>query len=117
MKLTTDLRPPTSGLRFLLSAFCFLLCLCHVSRFRFEASGFRFHPSSVDPFCFLFSAFCFCPVNTLPAPIGPDENYAMLGPMDDSAAPASSFPIRRLLGFLLKYWWIPILTLAQIGRA
>jgi uncharacterized protein involved in exopolysaccharide biosynthesis len=65
----------------------------------------------VDPFCFLFSAFCFCPVNTLPAPIGPDENYAMLGPMDDSAAPASSFPIRRLVGFLLKYWWIPVLTL------
>jgi capsular exopolysaccharide synthesis family protein len=36
----------------------------------------------------------------------------MYGPMDDSAAPASSFPIRRLLGFLLKYWWITILTLA-----
>jgi succinoglycan biosynthesis transport protein ExoP len=36
----------------------------------------------------------------------------MYGPTDDSAAPASSFSIRRLLGFLLKYWWIPVLTLA-----
>src|ERR1019366_1996509 len=52
------------------------------------------------------------PVNTLPAPIRPDENFAMYGPTDDSAAPASSFPIRRLLPVPLKCWWIPVLTLA-----
>jgi capsular exopolysaccharide synthesis family protein len=32
--------------------------------------------------------------------------------MDDSAAPASSFRVQRLLGFLLKYWWVPVLTAA-----
>ena len=36
----------------------------------------------------------------------------MYGPMDDSAPPASSFRVQRLLGFLLKYWWVPALTLA-----
>ena len=51
-------------------------------------------------------------MNNLPAPLPPDSSYAMLGPMDDSAAPASSFRVQRLLAFLLKYWWVPFLTLA-----
>ena len=36
----------------------------------------------------------------------------MFGPMDDSPAPASFHQIQRLLAWLLKYWWVPILTLA-----
>ena len=51
-------------------------------------------------------------MNTLPAPINPDRDFAMYGPMDDSAAPASSFRVQRLLAFLLKYWWVPVVTLA-----
>ena len=35
----------------------------------------------------------------------------MYGPMDDSTAPAPSFQVQRLLAFLLKYWWVPVLTL------
>jgi capsular exopolysaccharide synthesis family protein len=51
-------------------------------------------------------------VNNLPAPTNPDGDFAMFGPMDDSAAPASSFRVQRLVTFLLNYWWIPALTLA-----
>ena len=36
----------------------------------------------------------------------------MFGPTEDSPAPASSFRVQRLLAFLLKYWWVPVLTLA-----
>lgn len=50
-------------------------------------------------------------MNALPPP-SPDPDYAMVGPMDDSAPRASTFPIRRLLLFLWKYWWLPVLTLA-----
>jgi succinoglycan biosynthesis transport protein ExoP len=49
----------------------------------------------------------------IPAP-GPD--YQITGPMDDMAVPASSHRIKRFLGFLLKYWWIPLITLV-IGVA
>jgi len=31
--------------------------------------------------------------------------------VDDSGARASSFKLQRLLIFLLKYWWVPVLTL------
>ena len=36
----------------------------------------------------------------------------MFGPMDDAAAPASFHQVQRLLACLLKYWWVPTLTLA-----
>ena len=51
-------------------------------------------------------------MNTLPAPLPPDANYAMLGPMDDAGEPASSVKLQHLLGFLLEYWWVPVITLA-----
>lgn len=35
----------------------------------------------------------------------------MYGPMDDSGGAPSSFKIQHLLGFLLKYWWVPVITL------
>jgi succinoglycan biosynthesis transport protein ExoP len=47
----------------------------------------------------------------------PNANY-QLGPVDE--APPSDSPInaRRLLAFLLKYWWLPILTLVLgVGAA
>jgi polysaccharide biosynthesis transport protein len=51
------------------------------------------------------------PAKASPPP-PPDLAFQMFGPMDDSAAPASPFRVQRLLAFLLKYWWIPVLTLA-----
>jgi capsular exopolysaccharide synthesis family protein len=32
--------------------------------------------------------------------------------MEEMGAPRSSFQIQRLLSFLLKFWWLPVLTLA-----
>jgi polysaccharide biosynthesis transport protein len=40
-----------------------------------------------------------------------DGEFAMMGPMAESAPHASPFKIKRILVFLLKYWWIPVLTL------
>lgn len=45
----------------------------------------------------------------LPA-LRPDQQ--MMSPMEGNAAPASPFPVQRLLASLLKYWWLPVLTLA-----
>jgi succinoglycan biosynthesis transport protein ExoP len=36
----------------------------------------------------------------------------MPGPMDDHGTTKTSFRLRRYLGFLRKFWWIPALTLA-----
>ncbi|MEY2428675.1 MAG: hypothetical protein QOJ40_1560, partial [Verrucomicrobiota bacterium] len=36
--------------------------------------------------------------------------------MDDSDGPRSAFQAQRLLLFLLKFWWVPVLTLV-IGTA
>src|SRR3990172_4387729 len=41
----------------------------------------------------------------------PRGEYQVAVPMDDDAAPASPLPIRRLWTFLLKCWWVPVLTL------
>jgi len=41
---------------------------------------------------------------------GPD--YQLTDPGGDMGGPPASHRVRRLLGFLLKYWWIPVLTLA-----
>lgn len=46
-----------------------------------------------------------------PARPTPDPGF-QIDPMDeDSMAPASHFQVQRLLIFLRKYWWIPVLTL------
>src|SRR5258705_654012 len=41
-----------------------------------------------------------------------EADYIMGGPLDIPPQPASAFQLRRLLGALLTYWWIPALTLA-----
>jgi uncharacterized protein involved in exopolysaccharide biosynthesis len=33
-----------------------------------------------------------------------------IDPMENSAAPAKAFPIQRLLVFLRKFWWVPVIT-------
>ena len=50
------------------------------------------------------------PMNPL-NPGDPQANLQLMGPMEE--APPSHSPIRarRLLTFLLKYWWVPTLTL------
>ncbi len=45
----------------------------------------------------------------MPPALRPD--LQILSPMEEEAAPSSPFPVRRLLAFLLKYWWLPALTL------
>ena len=45
----------------------------------------------------------------MPPALRPDVQ--MMSPMEDDAAPGSPFPVQRLLAFLLKYWWLPVLTL------
>jgi succinoglycan biosynthesis transport protein ExoP len=50
-------------------------------------------------------------VNTplLPAP---EQDFQPVGPVDDPGASGTSIRIRRFLLFLLKFWWVPVLTLA-----
>ena len=45
----------------------------------------------------------------LPAP---DQDFQLAGPTDDPGASGTSARLRRFLTFLLKFWWIPVLTLA-----
>jgi polysaccharide biosynthesis transport protein len=45
----------------------------------------------------------------LPPALRPD--YQLAGPAGEDAAPASAFPIQRLLACLIKYWWLPVCTL------
>jgi capsular exopolysaccharide synthesis family protein len=40
-----------------------------------------------------------------------EPEFIMTRPIEDSEAPASTFHVQRLLRFLLKYWWLPVLTL------
>ena len=47
-------------------------------------------------------------MNTPTPDSGPD--YQMTGPIDDMGGTPSSHRVRRFLGFLLKYWWIPLVT-------
>ena len=42
----------------------------------------------------------------------PDDELQLAGPMDNPEADGTAFQIRRFLGFLRKFWWIPALTLA-----
>jgi polysaccharide biosynthesis transport protein len=42
----------------------------------------------------------------------PDQDLQLAGPMDDPGATGTSLRVRRFLIFLLKFWWIPVLTLA-----
>ena len=45
----------------------------------------------------------------LPAP---DPDLQLAGPVDEPGASGTSVRIRRYLTFLLKFWWVPVLTLA-----
>jgi polysaccharide biosynthesis transport protein len=45
-----------------------------------------------------------------------DQDFQPPGPMDDGGATKTPFRLLRFLGFLRKYWWIPVSTLA-IGLA
>ena len=42
----------------------------------------------------------------------PDQDLQLAGPMDGPGATGTSLRVRRFLIFLLKFWWIPVLTLA-----
>ncbi len=42
----------------------------------------------------------------------PDQDLQLAGPMDDPGAARTTLRVRRFLIFLLKFWWIPVLTLA-----
>jgi polysaccharide biosynthesis transport protein len=42
----------------------------------------------------------------------PDQDLQLAGPMDDPGAARTTLRVRRFLTFLLKFWWIPVLTLA-----
>jgi polysaccharide biosynthesis transport protein len=44
-------------------------------------------------------------------PADPGANYQVMGPMDETPSSDSPIRVRRLLAFLLKYWWVPTLTL------
>ena len=48
-------------------------------------------------------------MNNLPASRDPD--YLGSGSIDDSDQVSSPFHLQRLLGFLLKFWWIALITL------
>ena len=43
---------------------------------------------------------------------GPPEpaGYASYGPMDEQPSATSPVRLRRMLTFLLRFWWIPIVT-------
>jgi capsular exopolysaccharide synthesis family protein len=46
-----------------------------------------------------------------PARIPPDQDFQLIGPMENAEmAPHSHFKVQRIWGFLLKYWWLPCLT-------
>jgi polysaccharide biosynthesis transport protein len=40
-----------------------------------------------------------------------DAGYPMAGPMEEYAAPASPTGARRVVYFLRKFWWVPLLTM------
>jgi succinoglycan biosynthesis transport protein ExoP len=42
----------------------------------------------------------------------PDQDFQLAGQMEDPGATGTSVRVRRYLGFLLKFWWIPVSTLA-----
>ncbi len=50
------------------------------------------------------------PPNNLPVP-SPGPEYYLPSQMGEMEAQASPVHLKRLLGFLLKFWWIPVITL------
>src|ERR1035437_2354574 len=109
MKLPPDNFPPITA-HYPFSAFSFSWPVKSSAYFTIQLSAFqRFSAGSAlrPPHSALRT-----PVSQLPAPPNPDQDFAMFGPTEDSPAPASSFRVQRLLAFLLKYWWVPVLTLA-----
>lgn len=49
-------------------------------------------------------------MSNLPVP-SPDQDYVMASAGEEAAATGSAFQVQRVLGFLLQYWWIPLVTL------
>ena len=47
------------------------------------------------------------------SPLLPDRrpDYELAGPMGEEVPRGSHFRVRRFFAFLLKYWWVPALTL------
>jgi uncharacterized protein involved in exopolysaccharide biosynthesis len=39
-------------------------------------------------------------------------DFQLAAPMEDEAGGGSPFPLRRLLAFLFRFWWLPVVTLA-----
>jgi len=57
---------------------------------------------------------------TLTAAGGPptEFDYGPLLPMEQESSAVSLVPVQRLLSFLLRYWWVPLLTLVlSLGAA
>ncbi|MGD0615981.1 MAG: polysaccharide biosynthesis tyrosine autokinase [Verrucomicrobiota bacterium] len=44
------------------------------------------------------------------APQPPDPHHQSYGPEDYQAVPAAALDMRRFFAFLLRYWWLPVLT-------
>lgn len=40
----------------------------------------------------------------------PSRDVEIMAPAPDAATPSALHKVRRYLGFLLKYWWIPVIT-------
>ena len=51
------------------------------------------------------------------APPAPPPDYPYMGPMEEGGGQASSLDIGRLLVFLRKFWWIPLITLLLCAGA
>jgi hypothetical protein len=54
--------------------------------------------------------------NDPPAPVGPlppggDPEFEPLVSVEEEAPSIASILIQRFLSFLLKYWWVPLLTM------
>ena len=57
------------------------------------------------------------PINVPAAPV-PAEDFQLLGPADDYGGHASRLRVKRLLTFLRKLWWVPLITLVlSLGAA
>jgi len=49
-------------------------------------------------------------VNNLPVPASPEPRYEYVDVPEVSSATAPNLEIRKLLGFLLKFWWVPLIS-------
>jgi len=65
----------------------------------FSASDHEQRPSRIDQ-------------AKLPAPCSSPQDYQIMAPMDGEPGQESPIPLRKLLRGLVKFWWIPLITLA-----